>query len=101
MRFRRQMVDAAAVLVIGYCLCLGGCSPNGNVSRLSLQLREGNRRTRRAAARRLGETGDRRAVAPLIAALSDPDWSVAIVAARSLSRLPDVRAVEPLTSVMI
>lgn len=94
------MVDGAAVIVIGYCLCLGGCSPNGSVSRLSLQLRDGDPRTRRAAARRLGETGDRRAAAPLIAALSDPDWSVAVVAVRSLSQLRDVRAVEPLTSLL-
>ncbi len=43
--------------------------------------------SRKAAARALGETWDKRAVAPLIKALGDEKWNVRKVAAKALERI--------------
>jgi HEAT repeat protein len=48
----------------------------------------------------LGNTGDARAVNPLIAALSDKDLSVCNAAAEALGKIGDARAVKPLIAVL-
>ena len=51
---------------------------------------------RRAAARALRDTGDPRAVEPLIRGLEDEGWRVRKAAARGLGKIGDPRAVKPL-----
>jgi len=55
---------------------------------------------RQAAADALGETGDPRAVKPLIAALRDRNAPVRQAAAKALGRIRDCQAVEPLIAVV-
>jgi beta-lactamase regulating signal transducer with metallopeptidase domain/HEAT repeat protein len=56
---------------------------------------------RMAAARALGEIGDRRAADKMIATLADGEWRVRRVAAWALSELKDERAVEVLCRVLV
>ena len=51
---------------------------------------------RGAAAKALGMIGDRRAIDPLVAAISDTSHHVAMAAAEALSQFDDVRLVKPL-----
>ena len=60
------------------------------------ELQAGRARTRRQAAAALQVLGDRRAVGPLIAALTDDDKDVRAIAARALGALDDRHAVPPL-----
>ncbi len=53
-------------------------------------------RVRESAAKALGALGDRRAVAPLIEALTDPDASMRWSAADALGKLGDPQAIEPI-----
>jgi hypothetical protein len=53
--------------------------------------------TRAAAAEALGKIGDRRAVEPLILALTDKDWGVRLNAAVALGEIGDARALGPLS----
>ena len=61
-----------------------------------MNLKYGQDDTRVDAANALGNTGDLRAVDPLIAALNDNYWVVRQVAALSLGTIGDARAVDPL-----
>ena len=60
-----------------------------------IQVLRSQYRYRDSAARALGITPDRRAVAPLIEALEDDDVHVKIQAARALGKIGDTRAIEP------
>jgi HEAT repeat protein len=55
---------------------------------------------RATAARTLGRIGDKRAVEPLVARLTEPRVGVRIAAINALAKLGDARAVEPLCSVL-
>lgn len=55
---------------------------------------------RRAAAEALGKLGDREAVEPLFALLSDRYWDVRATAAEALGKLGDLRAVEPILTLL-
>lgn len=74
---------------------------SGVVAR-ELELLRGRRAWRRAlAAHRLGDIGPESAVPGLLAALSDPDRTVRLAAARSLGRLRSADAVEPLLGSLV
>lgn len=70
----------------------------GNVRALVHALRDHDPQVRRSAASHLGEARAGAAVDPLIAALDDPDDSVADEAVRALARIGDVRAAEPIVA---
>jgi len=56
--------------------------------------------SRQAAARALGQIGDRSAVGPLVQALKDSDENVLIAAARALGPMGEARSVEALIAVL-
>jgi HEAT repeat protein len=64
------------------------------------RLRQGSKRSRRKAARRLGESTDVRAVPSLIDVLDDEDPKLVEAAAAALGTLGDRRAVEPLARLL-
>lgn len=73
----------------------------GAVPQLVSLLSDPDEWVRMAAARALGEIGDRRAADKMIATLSDGEWRVREVAAWALSELKDERAVDVLCRVLV
>jgi HEAT repeat protein len=63
-------------------------------------LQDGDRLERMAAARILGQIGDRRAVEPLVTALEDEDEWVRVRAAEALAEFGDTRAVDTLIAAL-
>ncbi len=70
------------------------------VEALLAQLGEPGWKVRCAAARALGHIGDKRAVAPLIAALHDDHSMTCMTAAGALGRIGSVRALTPLMAIL-
>jgi HEAT repeat protein len=67
---------------------------------LVMDLIYGPREIRLDAARALGETGDQRAVSPLIDALKDADSGIRVAAADALGIIGDANAVDPLIAAL-
>src|SRR5438876_7209682 len=70
------------------------------ISRLLDRIKSQSAAERREAIDQLGDAGDPRAVAPLIAALKDQDPDVRASTANALGQLGDKRAIDPLTSML-
>jgi hypothetical protein len=71
----------------------------GDVPSLVVALNDEDKDVRWSAAFALGDTGDARAVEPLVAALADD--ALVLVAARALGKIGDPRAVDPLAVVLM
>lgn len=71
-----------------------------NVEQLIEDLRNEDWHIRSAAAERLKEVGDARAVEPLIEALDDENYTVRFVAAMTLGIIRDPRAIQPLVEAL-
>lgn len=89
------MVPAA--LIVG--VLLSGCSRDPVKQRMR-ELQRGPVPQRLAAVQELGVMKDARAVGPLIAALQDPQESIADAAAVALGRIGDPRAIGPLAAAL-
>jgi HEAT repeat protein len=87
------------VTALAAAVLLSGCSRDP-VKQTMAGLRRGTAAQRRSAAEELGTMRDARAVEPLIAALQDPDDSVADAAAVALGRIADPRAIRPLAAAL-
>ena len=74
---------------------------SGAVPQLITLLSDSDEWVRMAAARALGELGDRRSVEGLIARLGDDKWRVRQVVAWALSEMKDERAVPALSSLLL
>ena len=92
---RFRLVPAA--LVVG--VLLSGCSRDPVKQRMR-ELQRGPVPQRLAAVQELGVLKDARAVGPLIAALQDPQESIADAAAVALGRIGDPRAIGPLAAAL-
>jgi HEAT repeat protein len=95
----RGLPRRLAVTVLAALVLLSGCSRDP-VKQALAGLRRGAAPQRRVAAEELGKMKDARAVEPLIAALQDPDDSVAEAAAAALGRIADPRAIRPLAAAL-
>ena len=71
-------------------------SRNRDVRTRIKQLKDPNRFVRSRAAEALGDSRNRLATRPLIAALQDPEWLVVLDAVEALGTLRDPRAIAPL-----
>jgi HEAT repeat protein len=71
----------------GWVAATLGVMDPGSLPELQAALADPYPPTRAAAARALGELGDRRAAETLIQALADPDWYVRVCAAAALALL--------------
>jgi len=82
--FRYGLMPLVVVVLV-----LAGTARADRVSRLISQLENGSAKQRLSAALSLTNSGDKRAIAPLIAALSDSDKTIRGVAATALRKLVD------------
>ncbi len=94
----------SGILAVGVCLSLLayrgiGYSQAKETDRLIAALRDPNDEVRLAAIRSLRDSGDRRAVMPLIAVLDGGSFLDRAAAAEALGAFKDRRAVEPLLAV--
>lgn len=77
-----------------------GTSQDDAAAKAIASLKNTDAKTRAQAAQQLGKACDRRAVDPLLDALSDPDTSVRIAAAEALGRLGDQESIQPMIDVL-
>jgi HEAT repeat protein len=100
---RVDYIRAEQVLCLLALAALGALAPPGAADRaddLIGDLHDGDWQVRAEAAMALGETGDERAVVPLIEALRDDVREVRLNAAWALGEIGDERATEPLVAAL-